>query len=314
MAGDGPEFGWVSLRMKGRELLRLAADDPTAKKEKVGPFARLVTWPKGFPEPMPLAFGRFEHVCVFGAHHTGTNAMIRDIQRFFRVNVKNVHRGDNPSNPELWKHSVLNHTNRNSFGPNTFCICLVKDPAFWIQSLARRPQDGTFYDIRPAVETPQGVEFTVPSSTSQLFSRLYFNGQLYSDALELWEATVSAYFDEEIFPLAQTAVVRCEDHLFDLPCVIRALAACGLPWQAEPTNDIEHLESSAKDYTHPGCTRRGHQERLHEYSDPKRRFMGLSQEQISRIRGINSLLLGRLHYGADAVASWSSRAGAPEVA
>ena len=39
------------------------------------------------------------------------------------------------------------------------------------------------------------------------------SGARYPDAVALWEATTRSYFDEEVFPAAQTAVVRCEDPL-----------------------------------------------------------------------------------------------------
>merc|ERR1712045_789507 len=112
------------------------------------------------------------------------------------------------------------------------------------------------------------------------------DGVLYPDAPAIWEATIRAYLDESILPSARTAVVRCEDFLFNFGSVMATLASRGLPprdmdgspYQWEP------LENTAKDQTHPSCTRRGRRELLCYYEEPTNRFAGLTQSQILRLR------------------------------
>merc|ERR1719253_1964277 len=183
---------------------------------------------------------------------------MRELSRFFNVTVQNVHRGAGPS---YWKHSIYQASTRPHFGDRTFCVCLVKDPAFWIQSLARNPIEGTFYEILPmaAVRNPLDGQIQcmseLPQTTRQLFSTVFFQGVLYPDALSLWEATVASYFDEAIFPTDRTAVVRCEDFQFNFESVIRALAKRGLPLRDNRPDPIQPLDETAKDSTHPDCTR-----------------------------------------------------------
>merc|ERR1712032_351207 len=60
-----------------------------------------------------------------------------------------------------------------------------------------------------------------------------FEGVIYEGgALGVWEATVRSYFDERIYPLRRTAVIRSEDFLFHFDEVMDALASMGLQRRA----------------------------------------------------------------------------------
>lgn len=218
--------------------------------------ARLILWPRRAPKPASLLERPCTRVCVFGAHHTCTGAMMREIPRFFDVKITNKHRADNP---RLWKHRIFR--NRPPIPDTTFCVCLVKDPAFWIQSLARNPLEGTFYEIFPvgAVYNQWRQMEVVPvqaTSRRQLFSHVLFDDTLYDDAVGIWEATVRSYFEESIFPVSRTVVVRCEDFLFRFDEVIDALARRGLPLRANAPAERTPLDDTAKDASHPDCTDR----------------------------------------------------------
>jgi len=277
---------------------------------------------------------------------------MRELPRFFQVSVKNKHYGDNPP---LWKHTVLEHAPRLS--DDVFCVCLVKDPFFWVQSLGRDPAGGTFYELQPVEVVPDdlggGANIFVqePSSASQLFGSVLFDGQVYPDALALWEAAVRAYLDEDIFPSWRTAVVRCEDFLFDFEGVMTELQARGLELRHEPfscsaggtataateapavvdaassggavvgggtvddtqvgeQNPWQPLDSTAKDASHPPCTRRGRQELLDYYRDEANRHRGLSTAQLLRLRSLAPDFLRFLKYGpGEAPRSWLPAGG-----
>jgi len=235
----------------------------------------------------------FQDVCVFGPHHCGTCAVARELSRFFDVAVRNAKSGDDPS---LWKHKVFHQAPPVS--DDTFCICLVKDPAFWIQSLGRNVEDGTFYDVEPAqvVVTKDKVEVVAVQAFSrdQLFETVFFDGEVYADAICLWETQVRSYFLEEVFPAERTAVVRYEDFLFDFDAVVQALARRGLPLrEALP---VEPLNETAKDDSHPACTRRSRSELLEYYGDPANRLTGLTPQQVERLKCADPGIMSPLGY------------------
>ena len=62
---------------------------------------RLLLFPPGVPKHLPAPKQRFKNVVVFGAHHTCTNALMRELPRFFDVTVRNKHRVDNPRQPDI---------------------------------------------------------------------------------------------------------------------------------------------------------------------------------------------------------------------
>jgi hypothetical protein len=233
---------------------------------------RFVLWPPRSWKPvLAPAYSKMD-VCVFGAHHCCTGAMMRELPRFFNVTVKNKRRSDAPS---FWKHSIYQASTLPKFNDRTFSVCLVKDPAFWIQSLARDPAEGTFYEIVPLGAWPTsraapqvGLMPMEPHCRSQLFGPVLFDGAFYSDAVSVWEATVHSYFDSALFPAARTAVVRCEDFLFSFEAVIRELAKRGLPLREDAPCCFEPMDVTAKDSSHPECTRRNRQELLCYYRNP----------------------------------------------
>mmetsp|Transcript_138721 Transcript_138721/g.431524 ORF Transcript_138721/g.431524 Transcript_138721/m.431524 type:complete len:207 (-) Transcript_138721:42-662(-) len=187
---------------------------------------RLVLRPSVAEAPRPPLAGNqaVKQLCVFGPYHSCSNALALELQRLGAAPVSNNKRAVRGERPPLWKHRVFRRA--PPLEEDALCICLVKDPAFWIQSLARDPAGGSFYDIEP-VEF-EGLKREVRESRLEvrhLFEPVLFDGAIYEDALCLWEAAVRSYFDEGLFPPERTAVVRCEDFLFRFHEVLRALAA-----------------------------------------------------------------------------------------
>jgi len=276
---------------------------------KLHPLDRLLMWPRGAKKLARPTIHPSMEVCVFGAHHTCTGAMMRELPRFFNVSIKNKHRGDSPG---CWKHSIIRQ--KPPFSERQFNICLVKDPAFWIQSLARSPSEGTFYEIFPLAQQvvygqTQGYVsqyVTVEgSNTSQLFGPVLFDDVFYADALEVWLATVRSYFDISLFPEARTAVVRCEDFQFHFEEVMRELARRGLPLRDNLPEKFEALDETAKDPSHPDCTRRNRQELLAYYRNPDNRLRRLTVNQRARLEHLDREIVVPLGYGAgENVKSW----------
>lgn len=318
--GEGPERGWVSVIISGKQLLvakqqdlkidgRLKVRPAPSLKGPLLSLERLLMHP-GSAAPRPGA-RQFRQVYVIGAHHTCTNALVREIEFYFNATVRNKRYNDSPTH---WKHRVFREQPR--LMADEFCICLVKEPAFWIQSLARGPREdpSTFYEIDPLQVGAEGVRIVAPRTAQQLFEPVYFRdapkkydtsgeGYSYQDAIALWEACVRCYFDEEIFPLAQTAVVRCEDFQFKFPAVMDALQRRGLqPRPGAPPRELSR--STAKDMTHANCTRAALPELRQRYGDPKNRYLDLTESQVQRLQGIDAGILEPLRYGEKAVESW----------
>lgn len=309
--------------------------------------SRLVLGPRPRPggpsERWPgAARPTFRSICVFGAHHSCTGAVMRELPRFFQASVVNKH-----FDPLLWKHSVFAEPPR--LPDDAFCVCLVKDPVFWIQSLGRDPAGGTFYEITPVEVADDGCGGdlfceSMSRERQQLFGPIYFDGLIYDNALALWEATVRNYFDEEFFPAWRTAVIRCEDFLFNFEGVMQELHARGLDLRPAPVERHggaearclgaasagslpagfglgplpeaapqaqepvawQPLDATAKDETHPPCTRRRRQELLTYYRSAANRFQGLGNFECDCLRQMAPDLLGFLRYGHEAPGSWLS--------
>jgi len=144
------------------------------------------------------------------------------------------------------------------------------------------------------------------------FFDIFFDGTVYDDVVALWEATVRSCFDEDIFPAAQTFVVRCEDFLFGFSAVMQALVDRGLPLVAEATEMPlfqEPLDSPAKGLGHPGCTHVWRNELLDYYSDPAKRFEGLSAEHVTRLLCVDVRVAGPLGYCEGALRTWCRDVG-----
>eukprot|EP00747_Dinoflagellata_sp_TGD_P114593 gnl/TRDRNA2_/TRDRNA2_171957_c0_seq2.p1 gnl/TRDRNA2_/TRDRNA2_171957_c0~~gnl/TRDRNA2_/TRDRNA2_171957_c0_seq2.p1 ORF type:complete len:332 (+),score=67.87 gnl/TRDRNA2_/TRDRNA2_171957_c0_seq2:99-1094(+) len=316
---EGDSEGILSTRDKEVEEL-VCWKPPTSRASGVpwelgngaGGLARMVAWPRGASKPVPSLPWKFSSVCVFGPHHSCTNALNRELLRFFQLQtVENML--DDIMDP-LWKHRVFERCPPPELRRDTLCICLVKDPAFWIQSLARDPVAGSFYDVVPIrLAGRKGGELELrplkPKCTDQLFGPISFDDVLFKDAIELWEATVGSYFDEAVFPLVQTVVIRCEDFQFRFAEVILSLSRRGLPLKPNvDSRTITPVDVTAKVQRHPAGSRRNRSELLAYYADGENRFKGFSSAQVARLRSVDPAIAVPLGYSCgddDATAvSW----------
>lgn len=324
LSGAGPPSGWVSIKLKDKDLLirreqqqvaqwavPACADvkdekaalpaAPDQAGEEAAPLPRLLPWRGRLQGQVARPRRIFRSACLLGAHHSGTNALFRELPRFFNLRFLNEHRADSP---HLWKHTVVRQP--PPLPRDALCICVVKDPAFWIQSLGRDPAGGTFYEIMPVRRSWLGASLEqVPAADKgQLFGKVMFNGCSYDDALDLWESTVRGYFDESALPSAQTVVLRIEDFTFNFSSVIKALAHYGLEWR-EDAPAIEPLDAAVKDHTHPKSTRRSRSEIEKEYRNPVKRYKGLTTKQKARLKRVDRRLTEQLGYDRDdAVTTW----------
>ncbi len=91
-----------------------------------------------------------KHVLIFGPHHSGTNAMVGYLERFFDVNVFPAseparHQGSLrlPSGQALWKHmkplpnTVLNILPDMVLNTHdAVVLCVVRDPASYLIAMS----------------------------------------------------------------------------------------------------------------------------------------------------------------------------------
>lgn len=265
--------------------------------------------------PRPPSSHTFNRVVVLGAHHTCTTAMTRELEAQFFVKVENNYDTVLPEKrPENHKHRVFQHPPTPQ---DALLVCLIKEPCFWLQSLTRA---AATYAIHALEELDDGslgymerhVGATEHKSQEELLDAILgsveFFGDIYPNggALRVWEATVRSYFDEELFPLWRTVVLRSEDYLFNFHAVMEALARVGLRRRPKPPppdgsrakGGVIHFKA------------RSREEALCWYSEEANRHKGLQPRHVQAVATcLGEMVLGPLGYGDDAVQSWSSRPG-----
>uniref|UniRef100_A0A7S4R0D7 Uncharacterized protein n=1 Tax=Alexandrium monilatum TaxID=311494 RepID=A0A7S4R0D7_9DINO len=272
---------------------------------------RLVLGP--WPRPVPTSKTVFRRALVMGAHHTCTTALTRELEAQFFVKVENNYDTVQPdARPENHKHRIMEQP---PSPPDALIVCLVKEPCFWLQSLTRH---AATYAIRALQEMPDGSyedmerhvgpmeERSQEELLDAILGPVEFFGDIYPDggALSVWEASVRSYFDEEVYPLRRTAVVRCEDFLFNFEGVMQALSELGLQRRpVPPPPDSRRAKGGVVHFK-----ARDREEALCWYGDEANRHVGLQPRHVASVAMLlGDLLLGPLGYGKDAISSWSSR-------
>jgi len=260
----------------------------------------------------------FDRVCVMGAHHCCTNALGRELLRYFNIRLLNGELADQRCHPDvpIWKHRAF--TSPPPLAEDVFCICLVKDPAFWIQSLMRHAPR-SFYSLHPVEIHPDvgRIYRYCPSGSGNwdravvedLFGLVEFDGMLFGDALELWEATVASYFDSDLYDPSRSVVLRSEDFLYRFDDAMAALAARGLP--LKPERPAAPATGPAKE--HRDLRSRSRLEALNFYANKAMRLKGLTPPVLSRLEELEAGSLCRaLGYNSEVAVSWlPSRPGGP---
>mmetsp|Transcript_10320 Transcript_10320/g.30283 ORF Transcript_10320/g.30283 Transcript_10320/m.30283 type:complete len:489 (-) Transcript_10320:300-1766(-) len=245
----------------------------------------------GAPRPRP----RLSKALVMGPYHTCTTAMALELERCLGVPV--VNRTAHDSADRLWKHRAW----RGAFpavDADTLVVLMVKEPHFWIKSLARN-----FYEIHPLEVNGAGDFQDRPSrNLADLFGHLEHDRVIYPDASALWSDAVAAYLDESTFPGSPGVVVRSEDFLFRFADVMSELAMTYFSSDVEGPTAVEpKCQHSMKSGA------RSREQALSFYSDSSNRFSGFSHEQLLQVaQSIPADLIHLLGYGKDAVASWTT--------
>jgi len=263
--------------------------------------------------PRPASKTTFNRVLVMGAHHTCSTALTRELEAQFFAKVENNYDTVLPeARPENHKHRVMPHPPSPQ---DALIVCLVKEPCFWLQSLTRA---AATYAIHALEQLPDGSYADLERHLGAMEQRpqeelldailgpVEFFGDVYPDggALRVWEASVRSYFDEAVYPLWRTAVVRCEDFLFSFDAVMEALGELGLRRRPQaPPPDGRGAKSGVVHFK-----ARNREEALCWYGEEAHRLVGLQPRHVQAVsRYLGDLILGPLGYGDDAVRSWSSR-------
>eukprot|EP00415_Alexandrium_ostenfeldii_P004695 UN4695 len=228
---------------------------------------------------------------------------MRELPRFFNTRVINKHRADSPT---WWKHGIQKPV--KSAPDDVFSICMVRDPGYWIQSLARDPSDGTFNEFIPVrlmVDTTGRRYYDHQNciNAGQLFRTVDFDGNVYSDALAVWEATVGSYFERGVLPRDRMVVLRYEDYVFRFEEAVRTLGRRGLELREDHPPFVA-LPDTAKDQTHPKAAHRDLSTTKRDLSDPAVRYKGRMADQKERLLNVDKDLVHSLGYGSDAVDRW----------
>mmetsp|Transcript_47069 Transcript_47069/g.108766 ORF Transcript_47069/g.108766 Transcript_47069/m.108766 type:complete len:389 (+) Transcript_47069:179-1345(+) len=304
VSGDGPTTGWVTLRMKDRDLL--VRQDGGQGPADTFSLSSVILWPRRSRRNQHLAPARpFRKVCIMGPYCCGTNALAKEFERFFpAVKHVNLHRRDFPG---LWKHSIFTQM---ELPKDIFAVCLVRDPGYWVQSLGRGAAEtpSTFNELEPVrvCKDKSGqlqVEYFAPKNASQLFRTVKFEGRIYQDALQIWEETVCTYLDKNIWPPDRTVVLRYEDFVFRFEDAMTTIAQRGgFPWKPD-CGPIVAQEKTAKDSSHAKAARRPLSETKADMRNPDKRYQDRSEGEIKRMQSLPSAMT--FGYNEDnAVAEW----------
>jgi hypothetical protein len=224
----------------------------------------------------------FEEVFVMGMYHSGTNAMIRELTRRFKIPVyPNDGGGFHPKG--YWKHTTEASPYRGD--PTRLVIVMTKEPFFWLQSLRRRR-----YDLKLLTSAPTVME--------SLLSAVELEGRYYPSSLHLWNEYASHYLDPIRFPPENTRLIRFEDFLYRFTTVMEELYTI-LPARPEIARDTPPLWGVSKQHGHWSRNRKEAEAYYRIYENC---YQGLSPSQITEVHNnLDLRQLERLGYMVDAI-------------
>jgi len=219
----------------------------------------------------------FQEVFVMGMYHSGTNAMIRELTRRFKIPVyPNNGGGFHPKG--YWKHTTEASPYRGD--PTKLVIVMTKEPFFWLQSLRRRR-----YDIKLLTSAPTMME--------SLLSAVELDGRYYPSSLHLWNEYASHYEDPTRFPPENTRLIRFEDFLYRFDTVMEELYKI-LPARPEIPRDTPPLWGVSKQHGHWSRNRKEAEAYYRIYENC---YQGLSPSQIAEVHNnLDRRQLERLGY------------------
>lgn len=248
----------------------------------------------------PRGGQKFKKALVMGLYHSCTNAVQKELEKRFAVEVANDwHTGKEGS---LWKHRV-NEREPEGMSSDCLVVLMVKEPYFWLKSCCREPRN--WFELHPFRKNEEGELEDVPENKKvmeDLFRPLEHDTILYPNAALMWNDVVRSYFDDSVYNPQQAVIVRCEDFLFSFHAVMDELAKLGLE-ELNGGDRPEPLADRAKG--HYECRTRD--QALGFYASNANRTSDFSQEQLNVVaRDLDRELLARLSYhGKNPVASWT---------
>ncbi|CAK9067524.1 unnamed protein product [Durusdinium trenchii] len=236
-------------------------------------------------------------ILIMGPYHSCTNAMAKELDRRFHVEILNDWHTCKADAD--WKHRA-HHRAPPGLAPDVFCILMVKEPHFWLQSCSRELRN--FFELRPVALRGTTRRELPAQELRQLLSNLEHDGILYENAMDLWNDTMQSYLDDHIYPPSQSVIVRCEDFLFSYAKVMDALQKLGA-LKPRSAADTEPLKERAKG--HKECRTRD--EALEFYRQPKNRKGAFTSDQLALINfALDASALAQLGYDQpDVVQNWS---------
>jgi len=255
----------------------------------------------GFRQAAPVGGGqKFKKALVMGLYHSCTNAVQKELEKRFDVEVVNDwHTGKEGA---LWKHRV-NEREPEGLASDCLVVLMVKEPYFWLKSCCREPRN--WFELHPYTRSEEGVFEDVPENKKvkeDLFRPLEHDTVKYPNAVQMWNDVVRSYFDDSVYSPRQAVIVRSEDFLFHFHEVMDELARFGLQ-DLNRDDRPEPLADRAKG--HYECRTRD--QALVFYASNANRTSDFSPEQLATVaRDLDRELLGRLSYhGKNPVSSWT---------
>ena len=208
--------------------------------------------------------GPFTEVMVMGMYHSGTNALVREIQHNFQLPVY-------PTRPQAfhpdgtWKHTLR----PTITAPRTRLHCvLVKDPYFWFQSVSRCP-----YELQCQRSGPQGQ-----TTISDLFRPVQLQGRQFPHLAEVWNAYLRNYLDNHCFSPHNTIIIPFSSLLTEYHQVMTVLARY-LPAKSNHLAWYQPFRTASK---HHGRACRNRAEAI-AYYQPENRYVGFTPAQVAQL-------------------------------
>ena len=229
--------------------------------------------------------GRFTEVFVMGMYHSGTNALIRELQHYFQIPVYPNDRSSFHPNG-TWKHTVRPQI---SAPANRLHCILVKDPYFWIQSVKKCP-----YELKLSHQVN-------PIQTEDLLVPLQLEGRQYANIGAVWNQYTKTYLDDLAFSPENTVIIRFHDFLYRYQEVMLALDKY-LPRKIGSGKTFHPFSQRSKSH---GIFCRNRDEAMSYYQSANR-YRGFSPSELVRIgESLDTRLMSRLNYPQLTLSEWS---------
>lgn len=220
--------------------------------------------------------GPFTEVFVMGMYHSGTNALIRELQHYFNVPVYPNDNGSFHPNG-TWKHTIRPQI---SSPANRLHCVLVKDPYFWVQSVKKCP-----YELKVSSKV-------IPIQTTDLLDTVQLEDRQYPNIMALWNQYTKTYLDDRAFSPQNTVVIRYQDFLYRYREVMTTLSKY-LPRRPGSSQIYQPFSQRSKSH---GIFCRNRDEAI-AYYRPENRYLGFTQNELEKIsQSLDTQLMDQFNY------------------